>query len=169
MVRKVQCLFSSNIYRRGAPSGAPLDAFGPLTRRAVDQPKEEDDAVLASSDLVAFVATTDLQRARAFYAGVLGLSVVAEDPFACTLDAHGTHIRLTPVDEAVVAPYTALGWTVADITATVRALTEAGVVLQRFPGMDQDDDGTWRAPGGARVAWFYDIDGHTLSVTQDAP
>ena len=125
--------------------------------------------MLASSDLVAFVATTDLQRARAFYVDVLGLPVVAEDPFACTLDAHGTHIRVTPVDETVVAPYAVLGWSVADVTATVRALTEAGVVFRRFPGMDQDDDGTWRAPGGARVAWFHDIDGHILSVTQHTP
>jgi catechol 2,3-dioxygenase-like lactoylglutathione lyase family enzyme len=125
--------------------------------------------MLASSDLVAFVATTDLLRARTFYADVLGLPVLAEDPFACTLDAHGTPIRLTPVDEAVVAPYTVLGWSVTDITATVRALTEVGVVFQRFPGMDQDDDGIWPAPGGARVAWFHDIDGHTLSVTQNTP
>jgi catechol 2,3-dioxygenase-like lactoylglutathione lyase family enzyme len=140
-----------------------------MNRRLGGRLTEKDHAMLASSDLVAFVATTDLQRARAFYAGVLGLPVVAEDPFACTLDAHGTHIRLTPVDEAVVAPYTVLGWSVADISATVRALTEAGVVFQTFPGMDQDDDGVWRAPGGARVAWFNDIDGHTLSVTEDAP
>jgi predicted enzyme related to lactoylglutathione lyase len=32
--------------------------------------------------------------------------------------------------------------------------------------MDQDDRGVWLAPGGARVAWFSDPDGNTLSLTQ---
>ena len=94
---------------------------------------------------------------------------MAEDPFAGTVDAHGTHIRLTPVEEAVVAPDTVTGWSVADITVTVRTLAGAGIVFQRFPGLDQDDDGIWPAPGGARVAWFRDGDGHTLSVTQNRP
>jgi len=31
--------------------------------------------------------------------------------------------------------------------------------------MDQDGDAIWTAPGGARIAWFRDPDGHLLSVT----
>jgi catechol 2,3-dioxygenase-like lactoylglutathione lyase family enzyme len=122
--------------------------------------------MLESSDLVAFVATTDLDRARAFYGDVLGLSVVEESPFACVFDAHGTQIRVTPVGEIRIAPYTVLGWAVADIVAMVRALGSAGVRFERFPGMDQDDLGVWAAPGGARVAWFTDPDGNVLSLTQ---
>jgi catechol 2,3-dioxygenase-like lactoylglutathione lyase family enzyme len=122
--------------------------------------------MLESSDLVAFVATTDLDRARAFYGDVLGLSVVEESPFACVFDAHGTQIRVTPVGEIRIAPYTVLGWAVADIVAMVRALGSAGVSFERFPGMDHDDLGVWAAPGGARVAWFTDPDGNVLSLTQ---
>ena len=65
--------------------------------------------MLGSSELVAFVATTDLDRARAFYGGVLGLAVVEESPFACVFDAHGTRLRVTPVAEIVTAPYTVDG------------------------------------------------------------
>ena len=122
--------------------------------------------MLESSDLVAFVATTDLDRARAFYGDVLGLSVVEESPFACVFDAHGTQIRVTPVGEIRIAPYTVLGWAVAVIVAMVRALGSAGVRFESFPGMDQDDLGVWAAPGGARVAWFTDPDGNVLSLTQ---
>ena len=124
--------------------------------------------MLGSSELVAFVATTDLDRARAFYGGVLGLAVVEESPFACVFDAHGTRLRVTPVAEIVTAPYTVLGWAVADIAATVRALGRAGVRFERFAGMDQDDLGVWTSPGGAKVAWFPDPDGNVLSLTQDA-
>jgi hypothetical protein len=33
-------------------------------------------------------------------------------------------------------------------------------------GHHQDEGGIWKAPGGARVAWFKDPDGSVLSVTQ---
>ena len=38
--------------------------------------------MLGSSDLVAFAASADLSRARAFYEGVLGLPVLDQDDFA---------------------------------------------------------------------------------------
>jgi catechol 2,3-dioxygenase-like lactoylglutathione lyase family enzyme len=123
--------------------------------------------VLGGSDIVAFIATADLARARAFYADVLGLTPLTEDGFACVFDAHGTTLRLTRVDEPTIAPYTVLGWSVPDIARSVSALTGAGVGFERFEGMDQDDLGIWTTPSGARVAWFKDPDGHTLSVTQD--
>jgi catechol 2,3-dioxygenase-like lactoylglutathione lyase family enzyme len=122
--------------------------------------------MLGSSDLVAFVATTDLDRARAFYSEVVGLSLVEESPFACVFDAHGTALRVTPVDEIRAAPYTVLGWVVDDIEATVRSLAGADVGFQRFTDMDQDDLGVWTSPSGARVAWFADPDGNVLSLTQ---
>jgi hypothetical protein len=31
---------------------------------------------------------------------------------------------------------------------------------------DQDERGIWTAPGGAKVAWFKDPDGNTLSVSE---
>ncbi len=122
--------------------------------------------MLGTCDIVAFVATTDLPRSRDFYTHALGLEAVAEDSFACTLDAHGTAVRLTRVDEATIAPYTVLGWSVPDIDAAIGTLRARGVIFERFPGMDQDDRGIWRAPGGAQVAWFKDPDGNTLSLTQ---
>jgi len=32
--------------------------------------------------------------------------------------------------------------------------------------MEQDETGAWTAPGGARIAWFADPDGNTLSLQQ---
>ena len=59
-----------------------------------------------------------------------------------------------------------LGWSVEDISATVEGLTAAGVVFERIEGVEQDELGVWRSPGGASVAWFKDPDGNTLSLTQ---
>lgn len=122
--------------------------------------------MLGSEKIIAFVATTGAARAREFYEGVLGLRVVSDDPFALVLDAGGTMLRLQKVSEHRPAPFTVLGWAVADIRAAVEGLRAAGVTFERFPGMDQDERGIWTAPGGARVAWFKDPDGNTLSLTQ---
>ena len=73
-------------------------------------------------------------------------------------------LRIQKVDQ--VHTYTVLGWGAADIRRTVRSLSEAGVVFARYEGMNQDNDGIWRAPSGALVAWFRDPDGHVLSLTQ---
>ena len=60
--------------------------------------------------------------------------------------------------------FTVLGWKVDDIAATIAALRESGVEFHRYDGMDQDDDGVWTSPSGARIAWFGDPDGNTLSL-----
>ena len=124
--------------------------------------------MLESSDLVAFVAATDLRRARAFYEQTLGLPVLEQNDFACVLDAHGTTLRVTAVPEVARGGYTVLGWRVADIITEVRGLTARGVSFLRYDGMSQDEHGIWTAPGGAKVAWFADPNGNTLSLTQDA-
>jgi catechol 2,3-dioxygenase-like lactoylglutathione lyase family enzyme len=124
--------------------------------------------MLGTSDVIAFVGTADLMRSREFYERTLGLRVVDESPYACVFDANGTMLRLTPAGEVVVAPYTILGWRVTDIRSVVRGLTQHGIRFRRYDGMEQDEAGIWTTPGGDRVAWFNDPDGHTLSVTQFA-
>ena len=118
------------------------------------------------SQLIAFVATRDQARARAFYEGVLGLRLLDADSFALAFDVGGVMLRVTNVHEITVAPYTVLGWKVTDIEATVASLEAAGVQLERYPHFTQDAHGIWDAPGGSRIAWFKDPDGNTLSVAQ---
>jgi catechol 2,3-dioxygenase-like lactoylglutathione lyase family enzyme len=122
--------------------------------------------MLESSEVVAFAATTDLSRARAFYEESLGLRVTGQNDFACVFDANGTMLRVTAVPEVCQAAYTVLGWRVTDIEATVRGLIAKGIVFNRYETMDQDEHGVWSTPGGDRVAWFTDPDGNTLSLTQ---
>ncbi len=75
-------------------------------------------------------------------------------------------LRITVVKELTPAAYTVLGWKVPDIIAGARALQSVGVVFQRYPGMEQDESGIWTSPSGAKVAWFKDPDGNTLSISQ---
>jgi catechol 2,3-dioxygenase-like lactoylglutathione lyase family enzyme len=125
-------------------------------------------STLGGSELVAFAPTTDPAKARAFYEGVLGLRLVADEkPFALVFDANGTMLRVTTVHELYPHPFTVLGWHVTNIEATVDGLAEAGVEFNRYKGMnDADPRGIWNSPSGARVAWFKDPDGNVLSVTE---
>lgn len=122
---------------------------------------------LAEQSIMAFVSTRDPERAKAFYCDTLGLPLVSEElPFALVFDAGGTVLRVTIVRELNSAPFTVLGWRVPDIAAAVETLRKAGVQFQRFPGMPQDELGIWASPTGAKIAWFKDPDGNTLSVSQ---
>jgi len=122
--------------------------------------------MLGSEKLVAFVATRDPARAKEFYRDTLGLRLVSEDEFALVFDAAGTMLRVTRVHELTVAKYTVLGWQVRDIVRAAEQLQKAHVALERYPGMQQDELGIWKSPSGAKVAWFKDPDGNTLSITQ---
>jgi predicted enzyme related to lactoylglutathione lyase len=117
---------------------------------------------------IAFVGVHDLDQAERFYGTVVGLALRDERPFALVAEVGGTEIRITRVDAVAGAPYTVLGWTVVDIEAAVDELAGRGVRFSRYDGMDQDERGIWTAPGGARIAWFKDPDGNTLSLTQHA-
>jgi catechol 2,3-dioxygenase-like lactoylglutathione lyase family enzyme len=123
-------------------------------------------SVLGSTNIMAFVAAHSPAKAKAFYRDTLGLRLIGEDGFALAFDAHGIMLRVTIVETVAVAPYTVLGWQVANIAATAKALQEAGVRFERYQGMAQDELGVWSAPSGAKVAWFKDPDGNTLSITE---
>ena len=122
--------------------------------------------MLTTASPIAFVSTTDPERARAFYQDALGLTYMADEGFALVFDLAGVMLRVTRVDELQAQPFTVLGWRVDDLEATVRELTGRGVAFERFPGMDQDELGIWRSPSGARIAWFRDPDGNVLSVSR---
>jgi predicted enzyme related to lactoylglutathione lyase len=115
---------------------------------------------------ILFAATTDSKRARKFYEEALGLKFVADDAFALVFQVGRLQLRLQKVDRKPEIPYTVLGWAVTDIQKTVRQLSKAGVKFMRFDGLEQDADGIWQSPGGARVAWFRDPDDNTLSLTE---
>lgn len=158
--------------RRVPPQFLPPDAtqrdalFYVLPRKALEGGPPPVPPSLPTSELVAFVATANLAVARTFYEKALGLKVTGASPIAVTFDANGTTLRVVAVARVVLAPYTAIGWSVTDIAATIRELIGRGAKFENFEGVDQDELCVWKSPGGAQVAWFKDPDGNTLSLTQ---
>lgn len=115
---------------------------------------------------VMFLATTDAPRARRFYETTLGFRCIGDEPWALRFVVGGSILNIQKVPQVVAGPYTQLGWTVDDIVQTVAALKQRGITFERYEQMPQDEEGIMNMYGQAKVAWFKDPDGHTLSLTQ---
>src|SRR5918997_5868215 len=95
--------------------------------------------MLGDSRVAPTIPVMDLQRAKAFYQDVLGLTVREEDPFGVLFDAGGvTSLLVFPRGE-VARVHTMAAFDVADIEATMRGLEERGVVFDEvdIPGVQQ--------------------------------
>ena len=122
--------------------------------------------MLSSASIMAFVATRNADKAKAFYQDMLKLKLTADEPSALVFDANGTMLRISKLQELSPAPFTVLGWKVKDIAAEIRELKGRRVAFESFKGFPQDDSGVWISPSGAKVAWFKDPDGNLLSLTE---
>ncbi|HUQ90164.1 MAG TPA: VOC family protein [Bryobacteraceae bacterium] len=114
--------------------------------------------MLGSYDLVAFVLTSDPARAKRFYGDTLGLKFVGQDDYAVVFDANGVMIRVTIIPGHTPAQHTVLGWNVPDIVVAAADLLKAGVKFEKYSFLEQDDL--------AKVAWFKDLEGNVLSISQ---
>lgn len=115
-----------------------------------------------------FVATSNADASRNFYANALGLTFVEDTPFALVFTlGQGEELRIQKLDAFTPPPNTVLGWAVDDIAAKVRELEARGISFARYDHMEQDELGIWTSPSGARVAWFHDPCGNNLSLTQN--
>ena len=117
----------------------------------------------------AAAAVSDMQRARQFYEGVLGLvpDAGAGDNIAyqCSGDTQ-INVYLSP--NAGTAKFTIAGFDVNDIGAVVEQLTKQGVTFEQYdePPIVTDAQGIAHFERDANVAYFKDPDGNILSLAQ---
>jgi catechol 2,3-dioxygenase-like lactoylglutathione lyase family enzyme len=121
--------------------------------------------MLSHQTPMSFVATHDAPRALLFYRDVLGLTLLADEPYALVFQLQGSTLRIQKAGEFTAHPFTALGWVVDDIHATLRSLIARGVEPLRYPHLPADELGVWNA-GSGLIAWFHDPDHNVLSLTQ---
>ncbi|MBT8146467.1 MAG: VOC family protein [Gammaproteobacteria bacterium] len=115
---------------------------------------------------ILFVATSKPDESRVFYQSVLGLTLKEDQPFALVFEFGGHQLRVQKVEATTVQPYTSAGWEVDDIEQAVNNLADKGVVTEKYPFLEQDENGIWTTPDGAKIAWFKDPDENLLSFTQ---
>jgi catechol 2,3-dioxygenase-like lactoylglutathione lyase family enzyme len=111
-------------------------------------------------------AVDDLQSAREFYEGTLGLRCSEEHGLLRLHIAGDRPVLVYPKPDHAPAGFTILNFPVEDIEAAVDELVARGVSIERYDGFEQDERGIMRG-GGPFIAWFKDPAGNVLSVLQE--
>jgi catechol 2,3-dioxygenase-like lactoylglutathione lyase family enzyme len=122
---------------------------------------------LSDSRVIAVIAVSDMDRAREFYEGKLGLSGGEDQPdgghrFSC---GGGTELHVYPSPgNAGGSGATQVGWIVDDVDATVDELIARGVSFEQYGEPFNTDERGIARMGDLVGAWFKDPDGNVLSV-----
>jgi predicted enzyme related to lactoylglutathione lyase len=101
---------------------------------------------------------SDLAKAKAVYAALLGIEPQADSSYYVGFEAEGQHIGLVPGGgpQGMTSPVTY--WHVQDIEAKLAEVTAAGGTLK---------DPVRDVGGGRLVATFADPDGNVLGLLED--
>jgi catechol 2,3-dioxygenase-like lactoylglutathione lyase family enzyme len=118
------------------------------------------------------IAVSDLERAKRFYEGGLGLvpgPVQDEEDqgvrYPCA-DGTRVFIYLSP-QNAGKSSATVAGWLVDDLDRTMTELISRGVTFEQYeqPGISTDARGVFDG-GRLKAAWVKDPDGNTVAITE---
>jgi catechol 2,3-dioxygenase-like lactoylglutathione lyase family enzyme len=123
--------------------------------------------MLTETPFYADIPTADLERARRFYEGTLGLTQHRDLGPEVVYRAGSSYLAVYTTEAAGSARHTLGSFLVDDIQVTATALRARGVVFEEYdvPGLKTIDGIAQLGPD--KVAWFKDPDGNILSLTQE--
>ena len=120
--------------------------------------------MLSNETVFAVIAVKDLNTAKQFYAGTLGLRPIDENPNGVTYTSGSGNLFIYQAPSAGTNQATSAGWEVGDIEEIVDELKGKGVTFLQYdiPGTTKQGDIT--VMGSRKSAWFQDPDGNILSI-----
>jgi catechol 2,3-dioxygenase-like lactoylglutathione lyase family enzyme len=124
--------------------------------------------MLKNSPFYAGFAVDDVAKAKAFYAGKLGVSQVVDvGPGLLSLQAgNGYAVLIYEKDGHEPAKHTILNFPVDDIEAAVDELREGGVEFEQYDEGAIKTNEKGIATPGPKMAWFRDPAGNIMSVIE---
>ena len=126
--------------------------------------------MLGDKNVAAALAVSDLQRAREFYEGTLGLTPVQEDDGSVLYASGDSRVLVYPSAYAGTNQATAATWALGDdFDRIVEGLRGKGVAFERYddlPGVSREGD--VHQIGDIKGVWLKDPDGNILSLIDEA-
>jgi catechol 2,3-dioxygenase-like lactoylglutathione lyase family enzyme len=122
--------------------------------------------MISASMVVATVPVTDIEQAKAFYGGTLGLEFLWENPVSVRFRCGGSSEISIFKRPKTVTEHTLAHFEVADLDAVVRDLEAKGVKFDDYTEGPLMTTGHIAQLGPARAAWMHDPDGNTLGLRQ---
>lgn len=122
--------------------------------------------MLGSSTAYAVLAVKDLDAAKGFYEGKLGLKAAGgEDPGGIMYDCgNGSQVFVYQSTFAGTNKATAASWSVGDIKAAIDELKGKGITFETYDIPGGTRDGEVHMIGKLKAAWFKDPDGNILNL-----
>jgi catechol 2,3-dioxygenase-like lactoylglutathione lyase family enzyme len=123
--------------------------------------------MLTTSKVTANVPVSNLDRARRFYADVLGLTPADENPGGLVYTTGGgTTFFLYQTEYAGQAGHTIAQWHVSSVDDEVRDLKAKGLEFEHYdmPGVTWDGD-IAKMEGMGKAAWFKDSEGNFMCIS----
>ena len=126
--------------------------------------------MLKNTEAISGFSVFDIQKAKEFYHGLLGIDFT-ENRSVITLHlAGGGKVFIYPKPNHVPATFTVLNFIVDDIDKAVDELIGKGITFEQYDKPAQTDEkGILRGLAknyGPDIAWFKDPSGNILSVLQ---
>ena len=122
--------------------------------------------MLSDAVVYATVAVKDLEKAKKFYEGTLGLKQSSgdQDPGGVFYDCAGCKLFVYSSQFAGTYKATAASWLVKDLEAEIKDLKSRGVTFEEydFPGLKTVNG--IATIGKEKAAWFKDPDGNILNI-----
>ncbi|MET0555363.1 MAG: VOC family protein [Vicinamibacteria bacterium] len=118
--------------------------------------------MLATRNATATVAVKDIEGARRFYGGTLGLHAIdVPEKEVAAYQAGATQLLVYKSEFAGTNRATSVTWNVgSDVDAIARDLRGKGVRFERYEFPDVVHEGDVHVMGDMRVAWFKDPEGN---------
>jgi catechol 2,3-dioxygenase-like lactoylglutathione lyase family enzyme len=121
--------------------------------------------MLRDHDVAATLAVTDIDAARSFYEGTLGLEPVMEFPDALIYSAGTSRLMVYRSDFAGTNQATGATWAVGDqLESIVQVLRSKGVAFEHYDLPDTTRDGDIHEMDGMRGVWFKDPSGNIIGL-----
>jgi len=123
--------------------------------------------MLTNSPIAPTLPVTDLNRARGFYEGKLGLKVTQADDHQAMYECGGGTMLYIWQREPSMTDHTEAGFQVDNIEQEVSDLKSKGVTFESYDMPDlKTDENNIASIDGFKSAWFKDTEGNILSLTQ---
>ncbi len=122
--------------------------------------------MIGATMVVATLPVSDLERAKDFYGGTLGLTFLWETPASVRFRCGDGSELSTFKRPGLVTEHTLAHFEVTDIEAAVSDLEARGVEFIDYMEGPLVTTGHIAQLGPARGAWFRDPDGNTLGLRQ---
>ena len=121
--------------------------------------------MLGNTDVIATCAVRDVEKAKKFYEGTLGLAPLpTQEAGVLSYKSGKSSLLVYQSQYAGTNKATAATWAVNDLEVTVQALKAKGVRFEHYDLPDTERKGDIHGSGRTKAAWFKDPDGNILAL-----